>query len=78
MRKSRPPLFKWRHFEPAIITCAVGWYLRFSLSYRSFAGASRTIEGYEVVHMIRKGQVSWLPKGDLVGLILFINPRVEG
>ena len=32
MRK--PPLFKWRHFEPAVITCAVGWYLRFSLSYR--------------------------------------------
>jgi hypothetical protein len=23
--------------------------------------------------MIRKGQVSWLPKGDVVGLILFIN-----
>src|SRR5229473_5876935 len=35
MRKSRPPLFKWRHFEPAVITCAVGWYLRFSLSYRN-------------------------------------------
>ena len=34
MRKPRPPLFKWRHFEPAIIICAVGWYLRFSLSYR--------------------------------------------
>src|SRR5215472_11619706 len=34
MRKSRPPLFKWRHFEPSMITCAVGWYLRFSLSYR--------------------------------------------
>jgi transposase, IS6 family len=28
-------LFKWRHFEPAVITCAVGWYLRFSLSYRN-------------------------------------------
>jgi transposase-like protein len=27
-------LLKWRHFEPAIITCAVGWYLRFSLSCR--------------------------------------------
>jgi putative transposase len=27
-------LFKWRHFEPSIITCAVGWHLRFSLSYR--------------------------------------------
>src|SRR3954451_7859970 len=35
LRKSRPPLFKWRHFEPAVITCAVGWYLRFSLSYRN-------------------------------------------
>ena len=34
MRKPRAPLFKWRHFGPAIITCAVGWYLRFSLSYR--------------------------------------------
>ena len=34
MCKPRPSLFKWRHFEPAIITCAVGWYLRFSLSYR--------------------------------------------
>ena len=34
MRKPRPPLFKWCHFEPTVITCAVGWYLRFSLSYR--------------------------------------------
>ena len=30
----RPALFKWRHFEPEIIVCAVRWYLRFSLSYR--------------------------------------------
>ena len=35
MSKSRPPLFKWCHFEPAVITCAVSWYLRFSLSYRN-------------------------------------------
>ena len=34
MSESRPPLFKWRHFEPTVITCAVGWYLRFSLYYR--------------------------------------------
>ena len=27
-------MFKWRHFEPSIITCAVGRYLRFSLSHR--------------------------------------------
>src|SRR6201987_3901028 len=27
-------LFKWRKFEPEVILLAVGWYLRFSLSYR--------------------------------------------
>ena len=32
--KQRPVVFKWRHFEPQIILCAVRWYLRFSLSYR--------------------------------------------
>ena len=26
--------FKWRQFEPQVILLAVGWYLRFSLSYR--------------------------------------------
>jgi len=32
--RPRPLVFKWRHFEPRIIICAVRWYLRFSLSYR--------------------------------------------
>ena len=27
-------LFKWWQFEPEVILLAVGWYLRFSLSYR--------------------------------------------
>jgi transposase-like protein len=27
-------LFKWRQFKPEVILLAVGWYLRFSLSYR--------------------------------------------
>jgi IS6 family transposase len=35
--------------------------------FRSFQGAWRTLQGYEVLHMIRKGQVRWLPKGDVVG-----------
>jgi transposase, IS6 family len=26
-------LFSWRQFEPEVILLAVGWYLRFSLSY---------------------------------------------
>jgi transposase, IS6 family len=32
--KPRPVEFKWRQFEPQLILMAVGWYLRFSLSYR--------------------------------------------
>jgi hypothetical protein len=44
-----------------------------SQGFRSFDGAWRTIQGYEVVHMIRKGQVRWLPKGDVVGQVLFVN-----
>ena len=35
MRKSRPPVFKGRHFEPEIIILCVRRYLRFSLSYRN-------------------------------------------
>src|SRR5579864_3863626 len=31
-------LFKWRQFEPEVILLAVGWYLRFSLSYRDVEG----------------------------------------
>src|SRR3979411_212890 len=27
-------LFQWRQFDPEVILLAVGWYLRFSLSYR--------------------------------------------
>jgi transposase, IS6 family len=27
-------LFKGRQFEPEVILLAIGWYLRFSLSYR--------------------------------------------
>jgi transposase, IS6 family len=34
LTKSRPAIFKWRQSEPAVILMAVGWYLRFSLSYR--------------------------------------------
>ena len=30
----RPAIFKWRQTEPTVILCAVGWYLRYSLSFR--------------------------------------------
>src|SRR5262245_42763702 len=34
LTRSVSGLFKWRQFEPEVILLAVGWYLRFSLSYR--------------------------------------------
>ena len=31
---SHPSLFKWKHFQPAIILLNVRWYCRYALSYR--------------------------------------------
>jgi transposase, IS6 family len=44
-----------------------------SLGFRSAEGAWRTIEGYEAMHLIRKGQIRWWPKGDVVGQRQFIH-----
>ena len=49
MMGRRPLVFKWRHFEPQIILCAVRWYLRFSLSYREVAELL-TERGIQVDH----------------------------
>jgi hypothetical protein len=32
-----------------------------------------TIDGYEAMHMIRKGQVRWLAKGDVLGQRAFVH-----
>jgi len=47
------------------------------LGFRSAEGAWRTIEGYEAMHAIRKGQVRWVAKGDPVGQRQFI-PTIFG
>jgi hypothetical protein len=39
---------KWRDFEPAIILCAVRWYLRYSLSWSS-AGPAEELSRYVVL-----------------------------
>jgi transposase-like protein len=44
-----------------------------SLWFRSVRGALNTIAGYESMHMIRKGQIRWLEKGDVIGQIRFIH-----
>ena len=36
-------------------------------------GALSSIAGYEAMNIIRKGQIRWLPKGDVVGQRLFIE-----
>jgi transposase, IS6 family len=44
-----------------------------SLGFRSAEGACKTIAGYEAMHLIRKGQIRWLPKGDVIGQRQFIH-----
>ena len=44
-----------------------------SLWFRSAEGALRTIDGYEAMHLIQKGQIRWLPKDDVVGQRRFIH-----
>ena len=34
-------------------------------SFREFRAARRTIEGYEAMHMIRKGQARWVSDADV-------------
>jgi transposase-like protein len=46
--------------------------VRASQGFRSFDGAWRTIQGIETVHMIRKGQVRWLPKGAIAEQLQFV------
>jgi IS6 family transposase len=43
-----------------------------SLWFRSVGGALNTIARYKSMH-IRKGQVRWLAKGDVVGQVRFIH-----
>ena len=33
----------------------------------------KTIAGYEAMNIIRKGQIRWLPKADVVGQVRFIE-----
>jgi transposase-like protein len=44
-----------------------------SLGFRSVEGACRTIEGYEAMHAIRKGQVRWVARDDTVAQCQFIH-----
>jgi IS6 family transposase len=46
--------------------------VRASQGFRSLPAAQRTIQGIETINMIRKGQVRWVPKGDIAGQVAFV------
>jgi transposase, IS6 family len=41
--------------------------------FREFQAAQRTLQGYEAIHMMRKGQVRWVSGTDVVLQIRFIK-----
>jgi hypothetical protein len=43
------------------------------LGYGTFATAQRTIQGYEAMHMFRKGQIEGIAKGNVLARNQFIN-----
>ncbi len=45
--------------------------------FREFYAARRTIQGYEAIHMIRKGQARWVSGSDVRRQIQFINQLFE-
>jgi transposase, IS6 family len=46
---------------------------RADLGFKSFSTARRTIDGYETMHMIRKGQVMGIEKGAIKEQRIFIE-----
>jgi transposase-like protein len=46
--------------------------VRLAKGYGSFQSAWRTLQGMEAMHMINKGRVRWLPKGDAAGQAHFV------
>ena len=45
--------------------------------FREFQAARRTIQGYEAINMIRKGQVRWVDRNDVRRQTQFINRLFE-
>ncbi len=43
------------------------------MGFFSFETARRTLQGYELMHMLRKGQMRGMEKGDILGQVAFIS-----
>jgi len=46
--------------------------VKLGMGFFSFETVWRTLQGYEVMHMIRKGQMRGVEKGDILGQVAFI------
>jgi transposase, IS6 family len=46
--------------------------VKLGMGFFSLETAWRTLQGYEVMHMIRKGQMRGVEKGDILGQVVFI------
>jgi hypothetical protein len=44
----------------------------FPMTAKNLASAQGTIQGVEMMNMIRKGQVRWLSKGDIAGQVVLV------
>ena len=51
--------------------------MRAGMGFFSFPTAWRTLQGFEAMHMIGKGRVRWVAKGDVVAQVKFIH-RIFG
>ena len=52
---------------------AIKRWAKASQGFRVFDSARKTLQGIETMHMIRKGQVRWLPKDDIAGQAAFVR-----
>ncbi len=57
--------------------CAIKRRVKAKQGFREFHAARRTIQGYEAMHMIRKGQARWVNGSDVRQQIQFINKLFE-
>jgi hypothetical protein len=60
----------WPELVPASKTCAA--FPTVASTLTSPASTKRAIQGYETMHMVRKGQIEGIEKGDIQGQNQFI------
>jgi transposase, IS6 family len=51
----------------------IKWLVRPGLGFGEFHSAKRTLQGYEAMNMIRKGQIDGVEKGDIKAQVKFID-----